>query len=235
MLSKDKVIYIMEELKKKYPNPQTELNYSNPFQLLIAVILSAQTTDKQVNKVTDIIFKTVKKPQDILNMWFESFENSIKSIGLYKWKAKNIFRLCEIMVDSNYISEISNDLTQKWKLVFEQYWYIIPDSIEEIVKLPWVWIKTAKVVLHVIYWEKLIPADTHVHRVANRLGLVTTKYPEDTSEKLEKIIPEKYKDVAHHVIILFGRYHCKAIKPMCEICPFTTICKYYNNISNKII
>jgi endonuclease-3 len=103
-------------------------------------------------------------------------------------------------------------------------WYVIPDSIEWLTELPWVWIKTAKVVLHCLYWKAYIAADTHVHRVANRLWLTNTKTPEKTSEKLEEIIPKKYKWIAHHSLILFGRYHCTARNPKCSDCPFVSRC-----------
>lgn len=199
-------------LKKIYPNPKTELNYQTPFQLIIAVILSAQTTDKQVNKVTKKLFEKIKKPQDVIKMWLENFRKSIKSIWLYNGKAKNIWTLSQIFVKSDFH---------------------IPKEINELKKLPWIWEKTAKVIVHVLFNQPVIAVDTHVHRVVNRLWLVKTKNPNQTSKLLENIVPEKYKSHAHHSLVLFWRYTCKARNPLCENCPFRKICKYYGFESKR--
>jgi len=204
-MQKKDIDYIFQTLDKLYPNADTELRFWNNFQLVLAVVMSAQTTDKQVNKVTETLFKKVKSPKDIINMWLENFTKSISSINYYKNKAKHIYELS--------------------KMLDKEPWLLCPD-LEILQKLPGVWIKTAKVISYVIFWSKVIAADTHVHRVANRLWLVNTKTPEKTSETLEKIVPDKYKEIAHHTLILFGRYHCLARNPKCSDCELAKICKY---------
>jgi endonuclease-3 len=154
--------------------------------------------------VTKKLFEKIKKPQDVIKMWLENFRKSIKSIWLYNGKAKNIWTLSQIFVKSDFH---------------------IPKEINELKKLPWIWEKTAKVIAHVLFNQKVIAVDTHVHRVVNRIWLVKTKNPNQTSKLLEKIVPNKYKTFAHHALILFWRYHCKARNPLCETCPFRKICK----------
>lgn len=204
-MKKDQIEFVFEYLKTLYPNPKTELDYSTSFQLLVAVVLSAQTTDKQVNKVTKLLFKKIKKPEDVLSMWFEKFRKAVSSVNYFNSKSK-------------YIYETSKELIRIWK---------IPNDLIELQKLPGVGIKTAKVILHVLYNMPFIAVDTHVHRVSNRLWLVKTKEPEKTSELLEKIVPDNYKPIAHHSLILFGRYVCKARNPMCEKCWLNSICLYF--------
>lgn len=201
--------FIFQTLDKLYPNADTELKFWNNFQLILAVVMSAQTTDKQVNKVTESLFKIIKTPQDVITMWLDKLTKSISSINYYKNKAKHIY-------------ELSKMLDKEPEL-------LCPD-LEKLQKLPGVWIKTAKVVSYVLFWSKVIAADTHVHRVANRLWLVNTKTPEKTSETLEKIVPDEYKEIAHHTLILFGRYHCTARNPKCNECPFTKICKHKKSL-----
>ena len=203
---------IFSYLEQLSPNADTELNYETPFQLLVAVILSAQTTDKQVNKVTATLFQTIKQPEDVLKLGHPAFEQAIKSIGLYKGKAKNIYQTSELLVE------------KKGK---------IPKTEAELVKLPGVWEKTAKVVLHVLYKKPVIAVDTHVHRVCNRLGIVDTKTPLQTSKLLETLIPKKYKQIAHHCIILFGRYYCTARNPKCAQCKLNQICPYFMSLKQK--
>jgi len=200
---------IFEYLKNTYPDPKTELHYSTDFQLMVAVILSAQSTDRQVNKVTEKLFKKIKKPNDVIKMWFEKFRNWIKSIWLFNNKAKNIWKLSQI-------------LSEKFK---------IPKTVEWLKKLPGIWEKSAKVIAHVLFDKLVIAVDTHVHRVVNRLWIVKTKNPEQTSKLLEKIVPNKYKVWAHHSLVLFGRYICIARKPKCEMCGLNKICKYYKKIT----
>lgn len=204
-MKKDDIIEIFETLNNLFPNADTELKYNTNFQLLVAVIMSAQSTDKQVNKITDTLFKAIKEPKDVINMWLEKFTKAISSVNYYKNKAKYIFETSKIL-DKN-----PNFLCA---------------DLETLQKLPWVWIKTAKVISYVLFGSKVIAADTHVHRVSNRLWLVNTKTPKKTSENLEKIVPNKYKKIAHHTLILFGRYHCTAKNPKCDTCPFINICKY---------
>ena len=206
-MKKDQIIYIFEYLKELYPDPKTELEYSTDFQLLVAVILSAQATDKQVNKVTKSLFKKIKNPEDVLLMGIANLKKAVASVNYFNSKSK-------------YIYETARKLVEIWK---------IPDNLLEIQKLPGVGIKTAKVILHVLYDMPLIAVDTHVHRVCNRLGLVKTKEPEKTSELLEKIVPNDYKSVAHHSLILFWRYLCKARKPLCCECKLNLICDYFKD------
>lgn len=216
---------IFSYLNYLFPEPKTELLYNNEFQLMIAVILSAQTTDIQVNKTTNKLFKIIKTPFDITQFWQEKLTKSISSINLYKTKAKHIFLTSNILIDK----EILNNLSIK-KLI--TYWeknkkYYIPKTIEDLQKLPGVWEKTAKVISHVLFKTPVIAVDTHVHRISNRLGIVSTKRPEQTSKLLEKRIPKKYKSIAHHSFILFGRYYCTARNPKCETCKLQEICKRY--------
>ena len=208
-ISTKKFDQIFSYFLELYPNAQTELNFDNGFQLLVAVALSAQATDKQVNKVTSSLFQKVKKPEDILQMGFEDFEQSIKSIGLYKSKAKNLRKTAQILAQGDGV---------------------IPGTQDELVKLPWVWEKTAKVILHVLYHQPVIAVDTHVHRICNRLGIVKTAQPLQTSKLLETLIPNQYKQIAHHAMILFGRYFCTARNPKCADCKLQEICRYYKDL-----
>ena len=208
-MQKKDIDFIFQTLDKLYPNADTELKYFNDFQLVLAVVMSAQTTDKQVNKVTGPLFQVIKTPQDIIKMWLDKFTESISSINYYKNKAK-------------YIYELSKMLDKDPTL-------LCPD-LEKLQKLPWVWIKTAKVISYVLFGSKVIAVDTHVHRVSNRLWLVKTQTPEKTSQELEKVVPDKYKETAHHTLILFGRYHCTARNPKCNECSFTQICKYKKSL-----
>ena len=207
-------------LKELFPNPETELHYSTPFQLVVAVMLSAQATDLQVNKVTEVLFQEIKKPEDLLTMGFAKFELGISSINYYKTKAKHIYETALLLVKSEKL-KVKNDGKKKHKDG-------IPDTLKELMKLPGIGVKTAKLILHVVYDKPYIAVDTHIHRVANRLWLVKTISPEKTSELLEKLIPDEYKDHAHHALVLFGRYYCKAVKPKCEDCKLKKICEYYN-------
>ncbi len=208
-MQKKDIDFIFQTLDKLYPNADTELKFWNDFQLVLAVVMSAQTTDKQVNKVTEQLFKKIKTPQNVINMWLDKLTKSISSINYYNNKAKHIF-------------ELSKMLNKEPQL-------LCPD-LEQLQKLPGVGIKTAKVISYVLFWSKVIAVDTHVHRVANRLWLVNTKSPEKTSQELEKLVPDKYKETAHHTLILFGRYHCTARNPKCIECPLTETCKYKKSL-----
>ena len=199
-----KLNLIFDYLKELFPHPETELHYSTPFQLVVAVMLSAQATDKQVNKVTEKLFLKVKKPDDVVSLWYENFEKAISSVNYYKSKAKHIFETAKLLGKRK-----------------------IPDSLEALMTLPWIGIKTAKLIAHVLYAKPFIAVDTHIHRVANRLWLVSTTSPEKTSELLEKLIPDSAKDIAHHGLVLFGRYHCTARNPKCDICKLKNICLFY--------
>lgn len=216
---KEKIDFVFEALREKYENATTELVYTTNFQLLVAVILSAQTTDKQVNKITEKFFDTIKTPHDLLKVKPERREKMISWVNYYKTKAKNIYATAKILSE-----EWEKNLTEKSKTKTH---YKIPDTLEELMKLPWVGEKTAKVILHVLYDQPVIAVDTHVHRVANRLWLVKTSTPLKTSAHLEKIIPKHYKTFAHHALILFGRYQCTARNPKCDTCPFAQVCVWY--------
>jgi len=217
-----KLPIIFDYLKELFPDPETELHYSAPFQFVMAVMLSAQATDIQVNKVTDRLFKKIKNPEDLLAMGFANFERSISSINYYKTKAKHIFQTALLLIEN-------------WELKIKNYKHWIPYTLEELMKLPWVGVKTGKLIAHVLYDKPFIAVDTHIHRVSNRLWIVETTSPEKTSELLEKIIPDSYKDHAHHSLVLFGRYYCTAKNPKCEACKLKKICEYYkdNVIASK--
>lgn len=222
---KQRTKVILDIMREMFPSNETELIYSNPYQLLLAVALSAQTTDKQVNKVTANLFQYIKQPQDVLDMWLESLKDQIKSIWLYISKANNIYKMAQIL--TSY--DITQKLTQRERDFLADYGHYLPADIEKLIELPGVWTKTAKVFLHVIYHDAFVPVDTHVHRVANRLAITSTTSPEATSKVLESEISTEYKAFAHHSMILFGRYHCKAQRPNCESCPLTQYCVYWRS------
>ena len=214
---------IFTKLLQLFPNPDTELNFKTPFQLLIAVMLSAQTTDKQVNVVTDKLFLKVKNPNDILKFSEEQLAKQVSSVNYYKMKAKHIRQTAQKLIE---LAENKNSkLTPNEKNCLDEYWYYLPESIEWLTKLPWVGEKTAKVILYVRYKHDLIAVDTHVHRVANRLWIVKTNEPLETSKEIEKVVPKKRKRIAHHALILFGRYYCTAKKPKCKNCVLKKWCK----------
>ena len=220
---------IFTKLLEFFPNPDTELNYQTPFQLLVAVMLSAQTTDKQVNVITDKLFLRVKEPNDVLNITEEELAKQVSSVNYYKTKAKYIRETAKKLVELS--GEKNTKLTKNEKECLEKYWYYLPESLEWLTKLPWVGEKTAKVILYVRYKHDLIAVDTHVHRVANRLWIVKTKEPLETSKEIEKAVPKKWKRIAHHSLILFGRYYCTAKKPKCENCILKKWCKNYHTLN----
>jgi len=205
----EKINIVKNTLFKMYPENKTELNYENPYQLLIAVIMSAQTTDKQVNKVNEKFFKILKKPEDAIKLGIDWIKQYIKSIGFYNNKAKNIYETSKILI--------------------EKYNWKIPENLEELIKLPGVGIKTAKVVSAILYNKPYLPVDTHVHRVLNRLWIVKTKTPLETDKEAVKILDKDATIKLHHSLIFFWRYHCTARKPKCDICPLKEICEYYKN------
>ena len=218
---------IFTKLLELFPNPDTELNFETPFQLLIAVMLSAQTTDRQVNVVTDKLFLKVKEPNDILKMTEEKLAQQVSSVNYYKMKAKHIRESAEKLVE--LAKDKKAKLTKNEKECLNKYGYYLPESLEWLTKLPWVWEKTAKVILYVRYKHDLIAVDTHVHRVANRLWIVDTSEPLQTSKEIEKLVPQKWKRIAHHSLILFGRYYCTAKKSKCENCVLQRRCKLYKS------
>lgn len=218
---------IFQRLLELFPNPDTELNFETPFQLLVAVMLSAQTTDRQVNIVTDKLFIKIKSPKDVIKISEEKLAKQVSSVNYYKMKAKHIKETAQQLIELAKNNE--NKLTKNEKDCLTKYWFYLPENIEWLTKLPWVWEKTAKVILYVRYKHDLIAVDTHVHRVANRLWIVKTNEPIETSNKIEKVIPKKRKRIAHHSLILFWRYYCTAKKPKCENCTLHKRCKYYKS------
>lgn len=194
-------------IDSEYGWRKIELDYETPFQLLCAVILSAQTTDKQVNKVTPPLFEKVREPEDMKNISLEEIENFLQYINFFRNKSRFI-RETGIILADNYNSQIPNDL-------------------KILTTLPWVGIKTAKVVLNVLYDESFVAVDTHIHRVANRIWLVSTNSPLETDKELDKILPTEIKKKIHHPLVLFGRYHCMARKPKCKNCKILQFCKYW--------
>ena len=213
---------IFTKLLELFPNPNTELNFETPFQLLVAVMLSAQTTDRQVNVVTDSLFVKIKEPNDILKISEEKLAKQISSVNYYKMKAKHIRESAQKLIE--LVKDKKIKLTKNEKECLNEYGYYLPENIEWLTKLPWVGEKTAKVILYVRYKHNLIAVDTHVHRVANRLWFLRTSKPLETSKEIEKIIPKKWKNIAHHSLILFGRYYCTAKKPKCKNCVLKDFC-----------
>ncbi len=193
-------------MAEMFPEAKGELNHSNPFELVIAVLLSAQCTDKLVNKVTEKLFKKYKTPEDYLAVSLEELQDDIKSIGLYRNKAKNIRKLCQVLVDK-YEGEV-------------------PRTKEELMTLAGVGRKTANVVASIAFNEPAIAVDTHVERVSKRLGICRWKDSVmEVEETLMKKVPREEWSITHHRMIFFGRYHCKARNPNCPECPLLEICR----------
>jgi len=193
-------------MAEMFPEAKGELNHSNPFELVIAVLLSAQCTDKLVNKVTENLFKKYKTPEDYLAVSLEELQDDIKSIGLYRNKAKNIRKLCQVLVD--------------------KYQGEVPRTKEELMTLAGVGRKTANVVASIAFNEPAIAVDTHVERVSKRLGICRWKDSViEVEETLMKKIPREEWSITHHRMIFFGRYHCKARNPNCPECPLLEICR----------
>lgn len=206
MLSQKNVEYVVETLGKMFPDAECELNHKNPFELTIAVMLSAQCTDRLVNRVTAELFKKYQTPEDYLAVSLEELEQDIRSIGLYRNKAKNIRKLCQILIDDHEGQ--------------------IPQGRDELVKLPGIGRKTANVITSVAFNNPAIAVDTHVERVSKRLGICRWKDSVLEVEKtLMRKLPEELWADSHHRLIFFGRYHCKAQNPQCDTCPLLDICR----------
>lgn len=205
-MNKQKRQEIFERFRAANPHPKTELEYENPFQLLVAVILSAQATDKSVNIATRPIFARCKTPQDIVNMGLEAFTEAIRSIGLYKTKAKNVLKTCAILV--------------------EEYHGEIPQTREELEALPGVGRKTANVVLNTAFRQLTMAVDTHIFRVSNRTGIAPGKNVLEVEKNLLKFVPKEFLLDAHHWLILHGRYVCVARKPKCPNCLISDLCDF---------
>ncbi|HDR4419466.1 endonuclease III [Bacillus albus] len=206
MLNKTQIRYCLDTMADMYPEAHCELIHDNPFELVIAVALSAQCTDALVNKVTKNLFQKYKTPEDYLSVSLEELQQDIRSIGLYRNKAKNIQKLCQMLLD---------DYNGK-----------VPEDRDELTKLPGVGRKTANVVVSVAYGIPAIAVDTHVERVSKRLAICRWKDSVLEVEKtLMKKIPMDEWSVTHHRMIFFGRYHCKAQRPQCEECPLLEVCR----------
>lgn len=192
--------------QKQNPSPVSELEYKNPYTLLIAVVLSAQATDKSVNKATKALFEKVTSPQQMLDLGYDKLLPYIKSIGLYKNKGANIIKLS--------------------KMLIEEYNSEVPGTKEELIKLPGVGPKTANVVLNVIFKQPTMPVDTHILRIAPKIGLAPGSTPEEVERGLLKRIPAEFLFNAHHWILLHGRYVCTAKNPKCNECLIADLCKH---------
>jgi endonuclease-3 len=193
-------------LKKHTPTPETELNYVNPYTLLVAVVMSAQATDKGVNKATAPLFAKITTPEQMVVLGEEKLAEAIKTIGLYRGKAKNVIALSKILI--------------------EQHGSEVPKSREALEALPGVGRKTANVVLNVAFGEHTIAVDTHIFRVSNRTNLAPGKNVLEVELGLEKIVPGHFKSHAHHWLILHGRYTCVARKPLCPVCVVRDLCRF---------
>ncbi|MCW5588465.1 MAG: endonuclease III [Legionellales bacterium] len=205
-MNKAKIKKIFERFQQDNPHPTTELIYHSPFELLIAVILSAQATDKSVNKATEKLFAVANTPEKILALGLNSLKNYIKTIGLYNSKANNIIKTCEILIQQHHSQ--------------------VPNLREALEKLPGVGRKTANVILNTAFHQPTIAVDTHIFRVANRTQLAPGKTVRDVENELIKIIPAEFKQDAHHWLILHGRYTCTARKPHCDSCTIKNLCEY---------
>lgn len=197
---------LLDTIAEMFPDARCELNHRNPFELVIAVVLSAQCTDALVNKVTADLFEKYRHPQDYLNVPLGELENDIRSIGLFRNKAKNIRKLCEILL--------------------EKYGGEVPRDFDALTELPGVGRKTANVVISNAFGVPAIAVDTHVERVAKRLGAAKKEDSVlEVEKKLMKLVPRDEWTITHHRLIFFGRYHCKAQSPKCDVCPFLDRCK----------
>jgi len=197
---------IFERLRAANPHPQSELAHRTPFELLVAVVLSAQATDKGVNKATAKLFPVANTPAAIVALGVEGLIPYVQSIGLFRNKAKNIVALSQILL--------------------QEHGCKVPANREALEKLPGVGRKTANVVLNVAFGQPTIAVDTHIFRVANRMGLAPGKTPEEVERKLVKVVPEEFRQHAHHWLILHGRYVCAARNPGCGACTLRDLCEY---------
>jgi len=205
-MNKNLRLEIFQRLSKAIPDPETELNYSSPFELLIAVILSAQATDKGVNKATDKLYPVANTPQAIFELGETGLKHYIKTIGLFNTKARNVIKTCDLLVRL-HDSEV-------------------PQTREELEALPGVGRKTANVVLNTAFGVPTIAVDTHIFRVSNRTKIAPGKTVLEVEKKLEKFVPAQYKLDAHHLLILHGRYTCIARKPRCGSCVIEDLCPF---------
>jgi endonuclease-3 len=205
-VNRDKRQQIFERLREANPHPTTELEYGNPFQLLIAVILSAQSTDAGVNKATRALFRKVRTPKAMLDLGEDGLREHVKTIGLFNTKARNIIRTCAMLQ--------------------EQHGGEVPQDRAALEALPGVGRKTANVILNTAFGQPTIAVDTHIFRVANRTGIAPGKNVNEVEKRLLRLVPEEFMQDAHHWLILLGRYTCIARKPRCGSCPVSDLCEY---------
>ncbi len=206
VLNREKRTAIFRTLRERMPAPTTELDYQGPFELLVAVILSAQATDVGVNKATAKLYPVARTPESILALGVDGLKRYIRTIGLFNNKAENIIKTCRILI--------------------EQHNSEVPRCREELEALPGVGRKTANVILNTAFGEPTIAVDTHIFRVANRTGIAKGKTPLEVEKRLLRLTPDEFKKDAHHWLILHGRYVCKARKPLCGECPVIDWCEY---------
>jgi endonuclease-3 len=209
-MNTEKRIELFQRLKSVNPKPSTELEYRSAFELLIAVILSAQATDKSVNIATRVLYKAANTPQAILALGVDGLSRYIKTIGLFNTKAKNIIATCKLLID-NHDGQV-------------------PENREALEALPGVGRKTANVILNTAFGHPTIAVDTHIFRVANRLKLAPGKNVREVEDKLVKVVPKEFAHDAHHWLILHGRYVCKARKPDCEHCIVVDLCAFKDKV-----
>lgn len=207
-MNKQKRTEIFRRLRAENPRPTTELQFSSPFELLVAVTLSAQATDISVNKATARLFQVANTPEAMLALGVDGLKKYIKTIGLYNNKAKNVIAACEILVERHNSQ--------------------VPDTRQALEALPGVGRKTANVILNTAFGEATIAVDTHIFRVANRTGIAPGKNVVEVEKKLLKFVPDEFKIDAHHWLILHGRYVCVARKPRCGACIIEDLCEYKN-------
>ena len=205
-MNKDIRTAIYSRLRIKIPQPTTELNYADPFELLISVILSAQATDVSVNKATALLFPVANTPESLLGLGVRKLKRYIQTIGLYNNKAQNIIKTCYLLV--------------------ERFDGQVPRTREELESLPGVGRKTANVILNTAFGEPTIAVDTHIFRVSNRTGMAKGKTPLEVEKRLVRLTPDEFKKEAHHWLILHGRYTCMARKPACPTCVINDLCEY---------
>jgi len=211
-MNKQKRLILFDRLAEAIPNPETELQYASPFELLIAVVLSAQATDKGVNKATAKLFPIANTPQAILDLGLEGLKRYIKTIGLFNTKGANIIKLCQRLLDKHN--------------------GIVPQTRPELESLAGVGRKTANVILNTAFDQPTIAVDTHIFRVSNRTGLAKGKNVLEVEANLEKWVPKQHKLDAHHLLILHGRYTCIARKPRCQSCVIEDICDFKDKTDN---
>lgn len=210
-MTKDQIFEFFRRLAEDNPSPQTELEYGNAYQLLVAVALSAQATDVGVNKATRALFAKAETPQAMLDLGEEGLKEHIKTIGLFNSKAKNVIALSRILV--------------------EEHGGEVPDSREALVKLPGVGRKTANVVLNCWFGQETFAVDTHIFRLSNRTGMAKGKTPDQVEAKLEKRVPQPFRRDSHHWMILHGRYVCKARTPECWRCKVADLCSFRKKVT----